>query len=124
MRQHDLSAAAHHALADKGCQPALPGLDPFNRLPDVFGIFLSGDGTRTFVRSPIAVRHGDLVHPGRCAVPARTIVLVWADINQALGIAVIGPIYGNNFCLTGVGACQTQGKFVGLTAGADKITDA
>ena len=61
--------------------------------------------------------------PGRPSAPTRPVVLVRADVDQRLGVAVVAVLQADEVGRAGRGADQPQRELVGLAAGVHEEAD-
>ena len=50
-------------------------------------------------------------------------MLVRTDIDQSLGVTVVGAVHHDNVLPSGIGAGQAQRQLIGFAAGTDKIAN-
>jgi len=116
IRQYQLAATAQYTLAYKSGRGLIFRLYGFDCIFDISGIASARIRARAFVRPAITVRHHHLMDPRRRPFPPGAVVLVRADIDQRLGIAVIGAIHCNYVVPPRIGSSHAKCQFIGLTA--------
>jgi hypothetical protein len=91
---------------------------------DVGGILFSEVGFAAAVQTTIIVGYGSDVNPGLLTASAGPIEFVRADVNERVGVAVVGVLEDQNILAAGVRAGDAEREFVGLAAGIDEVADA
>jgi len=124
VRQYHLPATPEYAFADERRRAGSLSRDLSDDLTHIARIALARFRIRAFVGTAVSAGHGNLVGPCRRTLTTGTIMFIGTDVNEALGVAMVGPVQHDDvFCLC-IGSGHSQCQLIGFTAGADKETDA
>lgn len=75
------------------------------------------------MRAAIVIGNWRDVHPRFAATTTGPTELVRADVNECVGVAVVGMFEDDDIFTAGVGAGEAKGEFVGFAAGVKEIRD-
>src|SRR5437016_2435932 len=96
-------------------------LQDFCNMPRIFCARLL---VATAIRAAVIVRKRRNVHPRLSATAPGTVKFVGADVNERVGVAVIGVFQHDHVFSSGMCTCEPQSQFIGLAARIHKKTNA
>ena len=123
-RKDDLAGNAGKSFRDvSGNAPPIP----FQRredFGDVSGVFFAQVRFAATIETAVVVGDGSDVDPGLSAAPTGPIEFVRADVDERVGVAMVGVLQDQDIFTASVSASDAESEFVGFATGIDEIADA
>jgi len=95
----------------------------FKDFTDVRGIFLADFGFATPIQPAIVIGDWRNVHPGLLTASTYAVELVWADVDECVGVAVICVLEDDDVFAASVRAGEAESKLVRLAAGVEEVAN-
>jgi hypothetical protein len=122
-REDDLPCNAGQSFSNVGSEAAAFTFQLLEDFGDPRSVFLAQILFAATVEAAILVGNGSNVDPRFLAAAAWAIKFVGADVDERVGVAVIGMLEDENVFAAGVRAGEAKGQFVGFTSGIDEEAD-
>src|SRR6267143_3876414 len=123
-RKNDLAADARQRFCDKCCDSASVSTRALENLRNVARIFCSGLLVAAAIRAAVIIRERRNVNPGLFPAASGTVEFVGANVNECVGVPVVGVFQSNDVFPAGMRARQAQSQLIGLAAGVHKKANA
>ena len=89
----------------------------------MIGILFSYVRITATIATAVIIGNRGNVDPGFTAAATGTVELVWADVDERGGVAMIGMIEDEDVFAMGVGTGEAKSEFIGFAAGVEEIAN-